>query len=174
MFGYAYLYTRILKHQTPQNIVIGGLSGALPPLLGWVCITGTPSAAAWLLVLIIFAWTPPHFWALALAKKEEYTKTNIPMLPITHGVPYTLVHIWYYSILTVIATLLPYLTTTFGTIYLIGLLPLNGQWLRLSWQVKQETRPPMQLFGYSITYLMLLFILMLTDHFLRPLLGQFG
>ena len=166
MLGYAWIYTCILKHQTPQNIVIGGLSGALPPLLGWVTITGQPSPTAWLLVLIIFAWTPPHFWALALAKKEEYAKTNIPMLPITHGTPYTLTLIWYYSILTVIATLLPYLTTAFGTIYLLGLIPLNGRWLYVAWQVKQESRPPMPLFVYSITYLMLLFILMLIDHYL--------
>ena len=129
-------------------------------------MTGTPTATAWLLVLIIFAWTPPHFWALALAKQADYAKTMIPMLPITHGKAYTLAHIWYYSLLTVIATLLPYLTGAFATLYLIGMIPLNGYWLHLAWQVKNEKRPPMPLFIYSITYLMLLFALMIVDHFI--------
>ncbi len=166
LLGYAWIYTCLLKRATPQNIVIGGLSGALPPLLGWLTVNHELTATPWLLVLIIFAWTPPHFWALSLAKLDDYQRSQLPMLPVTHGPEYTRQHIWYYSILTVIASILPVLILSFGMLYLIGLIPLSARWLVLAWGVKQQRCPPMRLFVYSITYLMSLFLLMLLDHWL--------
>lgn len=163
MLGYAVVYTYWLKHASPQNIVIGGLSGALPPLLGWSCLTGNMAAEPWLLVLIIFAWTPAHFWALAIDRIEDYKKAEIPMLPVTHGICYTQLQVFLYSILTICSTYLPIIINMFGLIYLIGASILNayfGYRAYATWQAKYS---PKQFFWLSIYYLMLLFLLMLID-----------
>lgn len=167
LFGYGLIYTALLKRITPQNIVIGGLSGALPPLLGWVCINPNLSAEPWLLVLIIFVWTPPHFWALAIAKIDEYKQTKLPMLPITHGVEYTKIQIALYASLLIAATALPYAINMFGWIYLLGSQLLNFRFCQLCYRLylHQDTKLAMQVFIFSIYYLMLLFIIMLFDHY---------
>ncbi len=170
LIGYAIVYTLWLKRATPQNIVIGGLAGAAPPLLGWTAVTGEVHPNALLLVLIIFVWTPPHFWALAIARRDDYAKVNIPMLPVTHGVAFTRLHVWLYTILLVIVTLLPYLTGMCGLLYLAALVPLNAVFLRYAWRLwRPPVQPdlPMATFRYSITYLMLLFAALLLDHYLR-------
>jgi len=166
LIGYAVIYTMFLKRATPQNITIGGLAGAMPPLLGWTAMTGHVDPNALLLVLIIFAWTPPHFWALALHRKEEYAEADIPMLPVTHGEQFTRLHIVLYSILLFITTLLPFVFGMSGLLYLVGILLLN---LRKVWLLKQlfdntQVNAPFRLFKYSIQYLMWLFILILIDH----------
>lgn len=170
MMGYAFIYTGILKHLTPQNIVIGGINGAIPPLLGWVSITGKISTEPLLLMLIIFVWTPPHFWALAIAKYDDYIKSNVPMLPATHGIPFTKLCILLYTILTVICTILPYLINMLGEIYLFGVSCLNARFFYLVWQLYKEPgdKYAMPTFTFSITYLMLLFFLVLADHFILP------
>lgn len=168
LFSYALIYTGFLKRLTPQNIVIGGIAGAMPPLLGWTAVSGELNALAWLPVLIIFAWTPPHFWALAIAKKEDYEKANIPMLPNTHGITFTKVHIMLYVLLLISTTLLPYSTHLSGIFYLLMATALN---LAFLWQVFRLFRSPTKIIAYStfrfsILYLLLLFVVMLVDHYL--------
>jgi protoheme IX farnesyltransferase len=168
LLGYAVVYTLYLKRATPQNIVIGGLAGAAPPLLGWTAVTGEVHSHALLLVLIIFAWTPPHFWALALHRKDEYARADIPMLPVTHGERYTKLHILLYTILMILVTVLPYLTGMSGWLYLLGALVLGGGFLywalRLYWGA--DATLGMTTFKYSIVYLLALFAIMLADHYL--------
>jgi protoheme IX farnesyltransferase len=164
--GYAFIYTMFLKRATPQNIVIGGLAGAAPPLLGWVAVTGEIHYNALLLVLIIFAWTPPHFWALALHRKEEYAKADIPMLPVTHGEAYTKINIMLYTVILVVITILPYLTGLFGWLYLLGSLLLGAGFIFYSALICMNKDTGMKTFKYSIVYLMLLFAIMLLDHYL--------
>ncbi|WAJ37686.1 heme o synthase [Pseudomonas sp. GOM7] len=168
LLGYAVIYTGFLKRATPQNIVIGGLAGAAPPLLGWVAVTGHLSAEPLLLVLIIFAWTPPHFWALAIHRKAEYAKADIPMLPVTHGEHYTKVHILLYTLAMFAVTLLPYAIHMSGPLYLACALLLGGRFLYWAWVLYRDSRPhaAINTFKYSIWYLFLLFIALLLDHYL--------
>ena len=166
--GYAIIYTGYLKRATPQNIVIGGLSGAMPPLLGWTAVTGSVDGNGLLLVLIIFAWTPPHFWPLAIHRKKDYAKTDIPMLPVTHGDALTKLHTLLYTIIMLIVSILPYLTGMSGIVYLIAALVLGGGFLYRSIDllVTKRTQAAMQTFRYSIFYLIALFIALLIDHYL--------
>jgi protoheme IX farnesyltransferase len=166
--GYAFVYTMYLKRATPQNIVIGGLAGAAPPLLGWTAVTGEVHYNALLLVLIIYAWTPPHFWALAIHRKDDYAKAEIPMLPVTHGEQYTKINIVLYTLLLIIITVLPFLTGMFGWLYLAGALLLGAGFLywSLVMLLGQDDQSGMKTFKYSITYLMVLFCIMLLDHYL--------
>ena len=168
LVGYAFIYTMFLKRATPQNIVIGGLAGAAPPLLGWTAVTGEIHAHGLLLVLIIFAWTPPHFWALAIHRKEEYAAVGIPMLPVTHGNRFTALHILLYTILMFLITLLPYITLLSGWIYAVAATFLGLRFLYWSIEILREKNPdaPMATFKFSITYLMVLFIAMLADHWI--------
>ena len=170
LIGYALIYTCFLKRATPQNIVIGGLAGAAPPLLGWTAVTNEIHGYPLLLVLIIFAWTPPHFWALALHRKEDYKKASIPMLPITHGDHYTRLHILLYTIILFGVSLLPFATKMFGPLYLIGAICLGVGFLYWAVQLmlNKNDDAPMQTFKYSIIYLMVLFLIMLIDHYLYP------
>ena len=165
--GYAFIYTLYLKRATPQNIVIGGLAGAIPPLLGWTAVAGELHPYAWLLVLIIFVWTPPHFWALAIHRRDEYAKAEIPMLPVTHGIPFTRSSVLYYTVLLLITSLLPYLTGMSGLIYLVTAVVLGGVFLFHAMQLRfgDDPRTPMKTFGYSITYLFVLFGALLVDHY---------
>ncbi len=168
LIGYAVLYTVWLKRATPQNIVIGGAAGAAPPVLGWTAVTGSVHPDALLMFLIIFAWTPPHFWALAIARREEYARVGIPMLPVTHGVAYTKQFIWYYTVLLAVVTVLPYLSGMSGIVYLLCALALNAVFLRLAAGLRRTDRAdlPMRTFRYSIRYLALLFTALLVDHYL--------
>ncbi len=168
LIGYAIIYTVWLKRATPQNIVIGGAAGAAPPVLGWAAVTNTVDPHALLLFLIIFAWTPPHFWALAIARKHEYARAGIPMLPVTHGVEHTRLQILLYSVLLALVTLLPFITGMSGLIYLACVLVLDARFLYYAVRLKFRPRPqlPMQLFRYSISYLMWLFAALLIDHYL--------
>ena len=168
LIGYAIIYTGYLKRATPQNIVIGGLAGAAPPLLGWVAVTGHISAEPLLLVLIIFAWTPPHFWALAIHRKEEYAKADIPMLPVTHGEHYTKVHILLYTCMMFAVTLLPYAIHMSGLLYLACAVALGARFLHWAWVLYRDSQPhaAINTFKYSIWYLFLLFIALLVDHYL--------
>ncbi len=168
LVGYAFIYTMFLKRATPQNIVIGGLAGAAPPLLGWTAVTGEIHAHGLLLVLIIFAWTPPHFWALAIHRKEEYAAVGIPMLPVTHGNRFTALHILLYTILMFLITLLPFATLLSGWIYLVSAVVLGVIFLYWSIEILREKNPkaPMETFKYSINYLLLLFVAMLVDHWI--------
>ena len=170
LIGYALIYTVYLKRATPQNIVIGGLAGAAPPLLGWTSVTGEIHGYGLLLVLIIFAWTPPHFWALAIARKEEYAKVDIPMLPVTHGVRHTALHIFLYTAILFAVTLLPFATGMSGPLYLLGAVVLGLGFLYWAVAVMRgrDPRAPMDTFRYSIVYLMALFLIMLVDHYLFP------
>ena len=173
LIGYAIIYTSFLKRVTTQNIVIGGIAGAMPPLLGWVAVTDSIDARAWLLVLIIFLWTPPHFWALAIAKKEEYEKTKIPMFSVIYGIELTSLHALLYSLLLIISTMLLYLIGMTSIIYLVLVTLLNIRQLHLSWKLWKRPNDrilAMQLFWYSIYYLMLLFAILLLDKYLTPLL----
>ena len=167
LVGYAGVYTLFLKRMTPQNIVIGGLAGAMPPLLGWTAVTGQVDGHALLLVLIIFAWTPPHFWALAIHRKEEYAKAGIPMLPVTHGNRYTELHILLYTLMLLAVSLLPFVTGMSGVIYLVGALALGLRFLQYAVRLLRgdDRRVAMKTFKYSITYLMVLFVFLLVDHF---------
>ncbi|OZB15977.1 MAG: protoheme IX farnesyltransferase [Marinobacter sp. 34-60-7] len=167
LVGYAGVYTLFLKRATPQNIVIGGLAGAMPPLLGWTAVTGQVDGHALLLVLIIFAWTPPHFWALAIHRKEEYAKAGIPMLPVTHGNKYTELHILLYTLMLLAVSLLPFVTGMSGGIYLVGALALGLRFLQYSVRLLKgdDRRVALDTFKYSITYLMALFVVLLVDHF---------
>ncbi|EKN46613.1 MULTISPECIES: heme o synthase [Pseudomonas syringae group] len=168
LLGYAVIYTGFLKRATPQNIVIGGLAGAAPPLLGWVAVTGQVSAEPLLLVLIIFAWTPPHFWALAIHRKAEYARVEIPMLPVTHGEHYTKLHIVLYTCILLAVSLLPYVIHMSSLLYLLCALALGLRFLRWSWVLYRGTRPhaAIDTFKYSVWYLFLLFIALLADHYL--------
>ena len=170
LVGYAFVYTMFLKRATPQNIVIGGLAGAAPPLLGWTAVTGEIHGHALLLVLIIFAWTPPHFWALAIHRREEYAKVEIPMLPVTHGVAFTKLHILLYTIIMFLITMLPYVTRLSGPLYLLGAVVLGGGFLYWAIELMRGKNPraPMETFKYSIIYLMALFVVMLVDHYVFP------
>jgi protoheme IX farnesyltransferase len=170
MIGYAVIYTVFLKRATPQNIVIGGLAGAAPPALGWVAITGELHRDALLLVLIIFVWTPPHFWALAIFRREDYARAMVPMLPVTHGVEYTRWQILFYTVLLCAVTLLPWATGMSGAFYLGGALVLDAVFLCYAIRM---LNPPgelfaMRMFHYSIVYLMALFAFLLADHWLLP------
>ncbi len=176
LIGYAVVYTKFLKRATPQNIVIGGIAGAAPPLLGWAAVTNMQGPWDWahalLLVLIIFVWTPPHFWALAIFRREDYARALVPMLPVTHGVTYTRWQILLYTVLLVVATVLPWATRMSGIFYLGGALVLGAGFLWHAWKLLD---PPdeffaMRTFKYSITYLMALFAFLLLDHWLMPFL----
>lgn len=166
--GYGLIYTFFLKRATPQNIVIGGLFGAAPPLFGWTAVTNSIDPGGLLLVLIIFVWTPPHFWALALERKDEYAEVGIPMLPVTHGEAYTRLHILLYTILLVLCTILPYLIGMSGPLYLAGALALGGGFLYWAIVLMRNNNPraPMETFRYSIVYLGALFLILLLDHYL--------
>ena len=168
LVGYAVIYTMYLKRATPQNIVIGGLAGATPPLLGWTAVTGQVDANGLLLLLIIFTWTPPHFWALALYRKEEYAKVDIPMLPVTHGDDYTRLQITLYTILMCVITVLPFFTGMSGWIYLLSVLVLNAIFLyyAISLQITKNRTKAINTFVYSIIYLMVLFAVLLIDRYL--------
>jgi protoheme IX farnesyltransferase len=167
LIGYAIVYTMWLKRATPQNIVIGGAAGAAPPVLGWAAVTNSVDPQALLLFLIIFTWTPPHFWALAIARRDDYAKASIPMLPVTHGIPYTRLQIVLYTILLVLSTLLPYLCGMSGFIYLAAAVILNARFLYYVVALQRGLRPelPMRTFKFSITYLMLLFAALILDHY---------
>ena len=168
LIGYAVIYTVWLKRATPQNIVIGGAAGAAPPVLGWAAVTGTIDPHALLLFLIIFTWTPPHFWALAIARRDDYAKVGIPMMPVMYGIEFTRLHVLLYTVIMVLVTLLPYLTGMSGLLYLAAALGLNGFFLYYALALKLTTRVelPMKLFRFSIQYLMWLFLALLVDHYL--------
>jgi heme o synthase len=168
LIGYAVIYTVFLKRATPQNIVIGGAAGAAPPVLGWTAVTGEITSSALLMFLIIFAWTPPHFWALAIARKDEYAKVGIPMLPVTHGEEYTRLHILLYTVLLVVITVIPYLTGMSGLIYLAAAVALGAIFLNYAVRMlrdKDDVELPMRTFKFSITYLAILFAALLVDHY---------
>ena len=168
LLGYAVVYTGFLKRATPQNIVIGGLAGAAPPLLGWVAVTGQVSAEPLLLVLIIFAWTPPHFWALAIHRKAEYAKVNIPMLPVTHGEHYTKVHILLYTLMLLAVSVMPFAIYMSGPLYLAAAVVLGARFLYWTVVLYRDSRPhaAIRTFKFSIWYLFALFIALLVDHYL--------
>ncbi|WP_371194311.1 heme o synthase [Glaciecola sp. SC05] len=168
LFGYAVVYTMYLKRATPQNIVIGGLAGAAPPLLGWTAVTGEIHAYGLLLVLIVFTWTPPHFWALAIHREKDYAKAKIPMLPNTHGVEFTKTCIVLYTLLLCAVCLLPYLTGMSGGLYLLGSSILNAYFMFMALKLKFKPEPStaMDTFKFSILHLMLLFVLLLLDHYI--------
>jgi heme o synthase len=167
LIGYAIVYTLWLKRATPQNIVIGGAAGAAPPVLGWTAVTGHVEAQALILFLIIFAWTPPHFWALAIARRDDYAKVGIPMLPVTHGIAYTRLQILLYTILMILTTLLPCLVGMSGLIYFTVATVLNARFMYFVWVLNQGIRAdfPIRTFRYSITYLMWLFAALIVDHY---------
>jgi len=167
LIGYAVCYTLYLKHATPQNIVIGGIAGAAPPLLGWVAVTGQVNANALLLVLIIFIWTPPHFWALAIHRSEDYANARVPMLPNTHGHHFTRLNILLYTVLLMLVTLLPYLSGMSGWIYLLGIVPANLYFLLYAFRLflSKDKVWAMPTFRYSIIYLGIIFLLLLIDHY---------
>ena len=170
LFGYALIYTFFLKRATPLNIVIGGLAGAAPPLLGWTAISGRMDAEALLLVLIIFTWTPPHFWALALHRREEYAAVEVPMLPVTHGAQYTRWQILFYTLLLLVASLLPFAVGMSGWLYLLAALALGAGYLRWALSLLRlgDSGGNLGAFRYSIIYLGLLFVALLADHYLLP------
>ncbi len=171
MIGYAVVYTVWLKHATPQNIVIGGAAGAMPPVLGWSAVTGVVSSDALLLFLIIFCWTPPHFWALALYRRDEYAAAGIPMLPVTHGERHTLLQMVLYTVLLIAVSVLPFATGMSGGMYLLGALILGGIFLAYVVRLFRRYSDSLakQTFGFSIQYLAMLFALMLVDHYQQPL-----
>jgi protoheme IX farnesyltransferase len=171
LIGYAVVYTVWLKRATSQNIVIGGAAGAAPPVLGWTAVTGSVDPNALLLFLIIFVWTPPHFWALAIARRDEYARAGIPMLPVTHGVEFTRLQVLLYTVLLTVVTLLPYLTRMSGLVYLAAALALNAGFLYYALILKISAREelPMRVFRFSVTYLMWLFAALLVDHYLPAL-----
>jgi heme o synthase len=171
VIGYAVIYTGWLKHATPQNIVIGGAAGAAPPVLGWVAVTHSIDAQALVLFMIIFTWTPPHFWSLAIARREEYAKVGIPMLPVTHGIPYTRLQILLYTVLLILCTLIPAVMGMSGFVYLTAALVLDARFLYLAMALHRGVRPdlPIRTFRFSITYLMALFGAFIADHYYRLL-----
>jgi len=170
LIGYAVVYTAYLKRATPQNIVIGGAAGAAPPVLGWAAATGEVHPYALLLFLIIFIWTPPHFWALAIFRRDDYARAGLPMLPVTHGVEYTRLQVLLYTLLLIAATLLPWVTGMCGTFYLGGALVLNAVFLYYALRLMNppNERFAMEVFNYSVIYLMALFAFLLVDHYLDP------
>ena len=172
-FGYAFIYTIILKPTTPQNIVIGGLSGAMPPLLGWVAVTGEIVPEAVLLVLIIFVWTPPHFWALALYRVDDYKRSGLPMLPVTHGSEFTRLHIFLYTILLTATTVLPFVIRMSGVLYLVTALGLGAGFIWHAWKLLRDYSDAQakKTFAYSLWYLAALFAALLADHYAAPLIG---
>jgi heme o synthase len=172
LIGYAVIYTGWLKRATPQNIVIGGAAGAAPPVLGWVAVTHSIDAQALALFIIIFVWTPPHFWSLAIARREEYAKAGIPMLPVTHGIPYTRLQILLYTGLLILCTLIPAIIGMSGLIYLAAALVLDARFLYLALALHRGVRPdlPIRTFRFSITYLMALFAAFIADHYCKLLL----
>jgi protoheme IX farnesyltransferase len=176
LIGYAVIYTVWLKRATPQNIVIGGAAGAAPPVLGWAAVTNSVDPNALLLFLIIFVWTPPHFWALAIARRDEYARAGIPMLPVTHGVEFTRLQVLLYTVLLVVVTLLPYVTRMSGLVYLAAALVLNAGFLYYALILKISAREelPMRVFRFSVNYLMWLFAALLVDHYLPALRGTAG
>jgi protoheme IX farnesyltransferase len=167
--GYAVIYTMLLKPATPQNIVIGGLSGAMPPALGWAAIANDVPMQAWILVLIIFVWTPPHFWALAMYRRDDYAKSGLPMLPITHGLKFTQFHVWLYTIALVATSMLPFAVQMSGLIYLASAAILDIIFLWYAWQIYRHYTDVIarKTFAYSIIYLSLLFVALLVDHYLK-------
>jgi protoheme IX farnesyltransferase len=167
--GYAIIYTMVLKPLTPQNIVIGGLSGAMPPALGWATVANSVPAEAWILVLIIFIWTPPHFWALALYRNTDYAKSGLPMLPVTHGKQFTRLHILLYSLALFATTLLPFIVRMSGFLYLFSALVLSGMFVLHAWRLYKEysDEQARKLFRFSILYLSLLFAALLLDHWVQ-------
>jgi protoheme IX farnesyltransferase len=174
--GYGVIYTLYLKRSTPQNIVWGGLAGALPPLLGWAAVTGKVGLDPLILVLLIFVWTPPHFWSLAIKRREEYARAGIPMLPVTHGVAFTKSQILIYTLLLFVVSLMPFKSHMSGYLYLAGALWLGGTFVYHAWVLYREEgdRHAMRTFGYSIQYLTLLFAFLLADHYLEPGLRLLG
>jgi len=174
LIGYAVVYTVWLKRATSQNIVIGGAAGAAPPVLGWAAVTNHIDPNALLLFLIIFVWTPPHFWALAIARRDEYARAGIPMLPVTHGVAHTRLQVLLYTVLLVVVTLMPFLTRMSGIIYLAAALLLNAGFLYYALALKISAREelPMRVFRFSVTYLMWLFAALLVDHYLPTMRGS--
>ena len=172
LIGYGVIYSMFLKRATPQNIVIGGAAGAAPPVLGWTAVSNSLEPHALLLFLIIFAWTPPHFWALAIARRKDYENADIPMLPVTHGLEFTRLHILLYTLLLFIVTLLPYLTGMSGIAYLFGALALGGGFIYFTVKLMRETEEAtaMHTFSYSIWYLMGLFAVLLIDHYIPALM----
>ena len=169
MIGYAVIYTMFLKRTTPQNIVLGGAAGAAPPVLGWTAVTGELHPEALLLFLIIFVWTPPHFWALAIRRRDDYARADVPMLPVTHGIALTKLHILLYTILLVIVTIMPFLVRMSGTLYLAGALALGIGFVYFALRLYRSDgdRFAMKTFGYSIFYLSALFVFLLLDHYAR-------
>ncbi len=176
LIGYAVVYTLWLKRTTPHNIVIGGAAGAAPPVLGWVAVTGHIELRALLLFLIIFMWTPPHFWSLAIARRDEYATVGIPMLPVTHGIPHTRLQILRYTLLLSVCTLLPWLVGMSGPLYLIAALVLDARFLYYALCLYRDPRPglPMLTFRFSVNYLMLLFAALLVDHYLSQSIAMSG
>lgn len=176
LIGYGFVYSMFLKRATPQNIVIGGAAGAAPPVLGWTAVTGTLDPHSLLLFLIIFAWTPPHFWALAIYRRNDYASVDIPMLPVTHGPEFTRLHILLYTIVLTIVTILPYLTYMCGPVYLIGALILDAGFLYYAFKMQKDTsdRLAMKTFSYSIVYLMALFAILLIDHYVPLITNLFS
>jgi len=173
LIGYAIVYTVYLKRATPQNIVIGGAAGAMPPVLGWAAVTNEVTAAPLLLFLIVFIWTPPHFWALAIHRRDDYAKVDIPMLPVTHGIPFTRVQIFLYTVLLVVISIFPYLIHMSGLLYLFGAVVLGVMFLWHAWRLfdDEATRQPIKTFVFSINYLMWLFGFMLVDHYVPTLMA---
>jgi len=173
LIGYAIVYTVWLKRATPQNIVIGGAAGAAPPVLGWTAVTGSIDPNALILFLIIYVWTPPHFWALAIHRRDDYAAADIPMLPVTHGVRFTRWHILFYTILLVLVTTMPFLTGMSGLLYLAGVTVLNigFLWYALRLLSDNDEGLPMQTFSYSVIYLMVLFVFLLVDHYMLMLIS---
>jgi protoheme IX farnesyltransferase len=168
LVGYSGVYTLYLKRATPQNIVIGGAAGAMPPVLGWTAVTGQIDPHALLLFLIIFAWTPPHFWALAIHRRNEYARAGVPMLPVTHGVAFTRLQILLYTMILCVVTVLPFVTRMSGWLYMSGAFLLNAGFLyhAIALWLRDDPKLPMKTFGYSIIYLMALFAFLLLDHYL--------
>ena len=169
LVGYALVYSMYLKHATPQNIVIGGAAGAAPPLLGWVAITGQVEAGALALFLIIFVWTPPHFWALAIHRRDDYARAGVPMLPVTHGVPFTATRVLAYAVALLPISLLPVMVGMSGLPYLAFVLLLGARFVALAWRLRQDARLAMPTFRFSIVYLFGLFAALLVDHYLPAL-----
>ncbi len=176
LIGYGFVYSMYLKRATPQNIVIGGAAGAAPPVLGWTAVTGVLDPNSLLLFLIVFVWTPPHFWALAIYRREDYAKVDIPMLPVTHGVAITRWHIFFYTIILFIVSLLPYLTYMSGPLYLLGAVGLGLGFIYYSVRMlyDHEDRLAMQTFSYSIIYLMALFAFLLVDHYVPQIVALYN
>jgi protoheme IX farnesyltransferase len=171
--GYALIYTVLLKPNTPQNIVIGGLSGAMPPALGWAAVANTVPMEAWLLVLIIFVWTPPHFWALAMYRRDDYVRSGLPMMPVTHGMAYTGLQVWLYSVALAACTLLPFAVGMSGWLYLAAAIALNAVFLRYGWLIHKRYSDQIarKAFAWSIVYLSLLFAALLVDHYVKNYLN---